>query len=431
MKKIFLLLAVAMLYVPGSRAVDVSATGSCGNGLEWTLGLEDSLSVEPGVPARTVLFKLGDNEEIVGYEYYLEQLQNQNRFACVVLDTITDNRSFIFNGKRITSSPGIENYWSNSGGRFHIQVDYANLSEDNGYIVEYEYRKMDESSGIIKSIYYINYKGIVGGPFENLYCESYTNKDHVYTPEKNYDYLYELAGKWYAHKNGKNKRIDIIEVKRRKGKDYININGKDIGEGHSYINNPLLTKSGIYAYVYGYDGKFYVNINGKTYGGYYGGSENSHLHLTESGTYAYKYIDNGKWYVNINEKAYGGYEEVWDLHLAENGSYTYLYNDNGKWYVNINGKVELYSESESESHLGSSMVIFFITDYHLNDEIDISTSDKEHSFYSSFKYEYVVIDGKRYCDSPAIQAWFDNKKNAFVWNAVEGRELVVYEFKLD
>ncbi|GHT37907.1 hypothetical protein FACS189435_3940 [Bacteroidia bacterium] len=545
MKKIFLLLAVAMLYVPGSRAVDVSATVSCGNGLEWTLGLEDSLSVEPGVPARTVLFKLGDNEEIYVGEYFLEQLQNQNRFACVVLDTITDNLSFIFNGKRITSGPGTGNYWGNSGGWVGrgCEVYYIDLSEDNGYIVHYrekvagsdekyihyinykgvvsgpfdafEYKndsvylfaKKDEGSE--KLSIYINYKGVVGGPFDNIY---YDPGDYdVYTPEDNYDYLYELAGRWYAHKNGKNKRIDFISTNGRTGvytsgrrDEYVNINGKERSKPHSRIRSIKLTKSGIYAYAYQdeYEGKWYANINGKvgepheqiwninlTESGIYayeyrdngkwyaninGKVSEPHeqienIKLTKSGIYAYEYRDNGKWYANINGKvsepheyiasinliesgiyAYvyrdnGKYyaningkvgephEYIWSLsvNLTESGIYTYVYRNNGKDYVNRNGKVELYSESKRRSDGTYVFIRIGWFSNNPNNELDVSTPDEEHTFYSSFEYEYVVIDGKRYCDSPAIQAWFDNKKNAFVWNAVEGRELVVYEFKLD
>jgi hypothetical protein len=62
------------------------------------------------------------------------------------------------------------------------------------------------------------------------------------------------------------------------------------------------------------------------------------------------------------------------------------------------------------------------------DNIEIYSADRAHTLYSAYKYEYVVIDGVRCGKSPALYAWYDKGKNAFVWNAVEGRELVLYEY---
>jgi hypothetical protein len=41
-----------------------------------------------------------------------------------------------------------------------------------------------------------------------------------------------------------------------------------------------------------------------------------------------------------------------------------------------------------------------------------------------------MIDGKRYGKFSACHAWYDKTKNAFIWSALEGKELVVYEYKL-
>jgi hypothetical protein len=55
------------------------------------------------------------------------------------------------------------------------------------------------------------------------------------------------------------------------------------------------------------------------------------------------------------------------------------------------------------------------------DNIEIYSADRAHTLYSAYKYEYVVIDGVRCGKSPALYAWYDKGKNAFIWNAVEGR----------
>ena len=54
-----------------------------------------------------------------------------------------------------------------------------------------------------------------------------------------------------------------------------------------------------------------------------------------------------------------------------------------------------------------------------------------HFFHANIGYNFVVIDGNSYGKGYAVQAWYDEKKNAFVWTAVEDRELVVYEYKLN
>jgi hypothetical protein len=62
--------------------------------------------------------------------------------------------------------------------------------------------------------------------------------------------------------------------------------------------------------------------------------------------------------------------------------------------------------------------------------IDIYSENLEHTMISDYRYEYVVIDGESYGKSPAFQAWYDSDKKSFIWSAIEGKELVVYEFKL-
>jgi hypothetical protein len=67
--------------------------------------------------------------------------------------------------------------------------------------------------------------------------------------------------------------------------------------------------------------------------------------------------------------------------------------------------------------------------YYSNVAIELTSPDGEHFFHSSYEYEFVVVDGERCGKAPALYAWYD--RGAFIWNAVEGRELVVYKYVLD
>jgi hypothetical protein len=505
-------------------------------------------------PQREVVFTLNANEVIYKNEYALFQTLNQNRFACITHDTITNKYTFVFNGQRIKTVSEIRKDYIDC-------IDYVNPGEAKGYAFSYKENGK----------WYINYHGVVDGGFENMRWE---DDYDVRTSERDYDYLYKLVGSWYTSKNGKKKRANVIERIYKDGqyyvnvdgstvggpyddiddytftesgkytysykdndkyyvningsivggpyddiddytftesgkyaysyKDndeyYVNINGSIVGEPYDYIHYLTFTESGKYAYRYADNGKYYVNINGSIVGrlsddynpyiGYIRLTESGkyayeyedndkyyvningsivggpyddidYLTLTESGKYAYRYKenDNDKWYVNVNGSTVGGsYDEyIYDLRLTESGKYAYKYKDNGKWYANINGstvgpydyigdltlteggKYSYDFRKDRKNYINTNGVVtvdkayrIFDTDNYEKalDLLDLTSKDGKHSFYSSYKYEYVVIDGRPYGKSPAINGWYNESKNAFIWNAVEGRELVVYEYKL-
>jgi len=525
-------------------------------------------------PKREVIFTLNANEIVNANEYYLTQKQNQNKFAFILKDTLKNQWSFIFNGERIITTKfefSNDRYF----GDLYNPV-YINPEEANGYVFCY----IDDKN------YYVNYKGIIDGPFDfatfNIPRLTLTS---CYVLEKGYDYYYMLAGRWYGHKNGENKRINCVSCDGNKW--YVYIDG-NVSKGYEYVDDLKLTKSGQYAYVYtenvnfgvrmgsfsdanvnikekqfvningnvsnGYEqihysgggvqlsengeyaygyrenGKWYVNINGRVSKGYediyikltergkymYSYKENEKWYvninglfsngyeeiglwnLTESGKYMYSYKENGKWYVNVNgnvsssyedvvyldqtesgKYAYGykengknyvningkisnGYEEIgfWQLQLTESGKYAYNYKENGKWYVNINGSISNGYEGVDEIKITEDGSYSYFCDFgegmiyknengeiketnvtkfprlrdnffNYNEEIDINSQDRKHSFSSTHSYKYAVIDGKRYGKSHVITAWYDRIKNAFIWYALESRELVVYEYNLD
>jgi hypothetical protein len=380
---------------------------------------------------RDVLFTLGVNEIIISDEYFVMQSFNQNRFTCVVRDTLKKAYTFVFNGKRVVST----NRW--------IEIKSINLNEENGYIFSY-------------NDFYVNYKGIEDGPFES--CNLYNPYDYR-TVTEDCDYYYQLAGRWYGHKNGNNKlipqksKIDPVrDVKNEKY--YITINDTRISiPAYDKIEDLQSTESGKYAYTYKKDGKYYANINGTISPAY--DDLFWDLQLTESGKYAYTYGKGGKWHANINgtiSPAYDNY--IYALQLTESGKYAYICKKDGKRYANINGTISsacdqiwnltidnsgIHSYQYKTGHDGityqnnngrKSPAESFEEVLKSVDETEIYSANQENSFYSTYKYEYVVIDGRRFGKAPSLRAWYNKDKNTFVWNAIEGRELVVYEYKL-
>ncbi|MDR3118318.1 MAG: hypothetical protein LBU44_02685 [Mediterranea sp.] len=435
---------------------------------------------------RKVVFTMNTNEVIYENNYFLCQTLNQKRFAYVAHDTVTGEYTFVFNGERIRTAP-------NYGDLYDDEWDlyYVNPGEEKGYV--FKYRENGR--------WYINYYGVTDGGFDDVcYHFLFSDDEERYTPEKDYDYLYKLADKWYACKNGRKKEISFIEgvYKDEDGEYYVNVNGSISGP-YEDINDLALTESGKYAYSYGNNnGKYYVNVNGFTVGGPYEAIFYDSLIFTESGKYAYSYYDNEKWYVNVNGTIVGGPygEKIYSFTLTESGKYAYFYLNNGKWYVNVNGSTvggpydcefydirlvltesgkyaySCYDNEKGYVNVNGSIVggpyekeIFDLTltengeysyyyhenrkyyrntngvvteeqdnqflNYHYSqDNLNLTSKDGKHSFSSSYEHEYVVIDGRSYGRSPAVEAWYDASKNAFLWSAVEDRELVVYEYAL-
>jgi hypothetical protein len=123
---------------------------------------------------------------------------------------------------------------------------------------------------------------------------------------------------------------------------------------------------------------------------------------------------------------------VMRLELTEEGDYSFYYhNDDGKVGINDNGK-ETEIDYLSDTRSWNYDFTFFksLLNFYNNFSLKIYSTDREHSLSSSFEDNCVVIDGKRYGNSPALYACYDRNKNAFIWNAIEGKELIVYEHKL-
>ncbi|MDL2261995.1 hypothetical protein LJC11_00645 [Bacteroidales bacterium OttesenSCG-928-I21] len=143
------------------------------------------------------------------------------------------------------------------------------------------------------------------------------------------------------------------------------------------------------------------------------GRFNCRVTITELWKYAFEYEKGGEKYTNVNGTDFGPYDNVWSIILTESGKYDFQYTKNYTSYSNNNGEItkhdHLFSDTPNE----------------------IYSDNKTHSFLSDYTYPYVVIDGQRKGNSPAIHPAYNKERNSFVWNALEGQELVVYEYMLD
>jgi hypothetical protein len=254
----------------------------------------------------------------------------------------------------------------------------------------------------------------------------------------------------------------------------IEINGKVIKklDKDCIIKDFIINKNGVYGFYYSNTQGQYINVNGKDiqvfgdfihnpsrHGWYF--SERESFKVGDNGEYLYTIKENGDYYVNLNGQKFGPFGSIINTYYHEKyGLYFWHQDPESYTVIKINGKlfekvINLNWDKDTKNILsiaynnnGERQTLYYekrkeikevleYQDYYQR-VFDIAPSptemiskDEEHSFVNSYKNEFVVIDGKKYGKAPAIYNYYDEKKNSFIWNSVEGRELVIYEYKLD
>jgi hypothetical protein len=209
---------------------------------------------------------------------------------------------------------------------------------------------------------------------------------------------------------------------------FLNVMGK-VATGVPEYGDVAVADNGKLAFGYeeNYE-KSYANIDGTIFGPYQYVFD---VAIADNGKFAFSYQENGKCYANIDSTIFGPYRGIGDVAIADNGKFAFHYYDyeNDTRNYNVSGN----EASESTYDIAWAEIQGKRSYFHSpNEKIinDIRSKDGKHMFYSDWEYNYVVIDGKEVGEQPAINAYYDEQKHAFVWNAIEGKELVVYEYKL-
>jgi hypothetical protein len=340
---------------------------------------------------RTVLLTLAPSERVFYGEYFLAHSASARNFSCLLMDDVKKTSTFVFNGTRV-KTVGLDSYDYPS-----IQIDYLNSTETNGY--RYGYQVKDKTG---KDKSYMSCFGENFGPYDN--AQFYTPWKYV-KPEgaEEIYFYYELGGRWYAKTKSKN----IL-----------------LAQGETYSSEINSRKTGPYDYKWIND-NYHITYNGivrnnEAYSSIWDFCSNGE-------NFAFCYSEEGMDYLNINNEKFGPIRKIQNLETVDfvKVNFSYLADD-GVWCF-FDGENNLKTRFSASSNPSPSNE-FWYEEY--NSSFDVYSLDLNHSLISDYKYEYVVIDGESYGKSPAYQAWYDSAKNAFVWSAIEGKDLVVYEFKL-
>ena len=207
-----------------------------------------------------------------------------------------------------------------------------------------------------------------------------------------------------------------------------------------------------YIFIYEENGTNFVNVNGSV-------SRLENQQTTgecyySKGNYYYAYKEQGNenktfFYAKINGKVYLKAKKFYNETKEKDGNpfYCIEYEENNTNCLNLNGKIFKnvgyvhnaieyfnYQENDIMYKYDNGLIEKYLYDYNdifsdFNPE-KLQSSNGEHTFTSKLSSEYVVIDGQKVGKTPALRAWYDEIKNSFIWNALEGKELVIYEYKL-
>jgi len=451
-----------------------------------------SITAQVVTPTRTILHTLSKNEILYYGEYYTFQSAIKNGFSCVVHDTVAQKQTLIFNGKAIHTFDWVsrnifevdlskENgyifrFWESE----KCFVNFRGQIEGPFEMATNSTWDIDSEKKIITPPKYNFFYKLGGswyyyfeGKAQLLEMEEEDKEDtenswpgYTSTGEKGKWYLSKVNSEEYSDKirydelvkvivnnenvvyicnvngnkhvvlngvlsepfddvysygielNGKNYLYSYVKNKKR----FININGKLLEIDCDEFPYGDILKNGSYYFTYSKKNKHFVNINGKVFGPYSG--LNYGIQLFENGKFSFVFLKDDLYYINNNGIISKGFPYIFNLETKPDGFFKYFFSMEDGWvYENINGQIKKTQDRKIGDGLGSFLPSIV--------KYKIQSKNKAHSLSTDISYDYVVVDGKSYGRAPAIKAWYEEAKNSFNWTAWEGKELVIYELKLD
>ena len=263
-----------------------------------------------------------------------------------------------------------------------------------------------------------------------------------------------------------NDKGDYIYTHRTNGKFYVSINGRNEGP-YTGTWKPYIDEKGNYMYPCRFEGNIYIVRNGDK-GESLG--DNVKLYMTRNGHYIFQFDKNGKKYVNVDgrviEVSGGRYGNIIS-NVNENGQYFYAFSKDGIEYLCINGKnykapffggewgiyedihegykaeyhVELglgdkeyfnkICEKFSYNQIGEVIRVDTKNSIQTEKQKNLFSKDEKNIMQCGKDYPYVMINNQKYGNGNVIAVGYNQNLNVFRWAALEGKELVVYEYKLD
>lgn len=354
----------------------------------WTSVDANAQSMGPGGPMRKVLFTMQPREELYYDEFICSFNLKEGRWACFVVDTLTQRKTFVWNGER-KEDAGEFAYIDLKSYESSVQFFYT----DNGSYIR-------TAEGLFGP-YYSVYSSLTNeGMGDN--AAGYKDKKFVFKRSEEGDtYVHDQDGKEYRMEDGRS------EFRSPNGKHWAELTQEGrrlMIDGRSYdipmpYNAKLNREYPTELYLFN-DGSCYYEVQ---------------MVLT-------KYQDNNtrtEW-------------ETMELFI-DNGEVRILRESEGFDFISKSVRARNSKSRKSFFFYEGFASEFTHTDAFGREEnwygYRLKDRTGRHEFQSDWKKNYVEIDGKRYGNCTPIVAFFDYQENAFVWFVVEGRQLVQYSLK--
>lgn len=344
-------------------------------------------------PSRKVIYTCPTNEEFYACEYFSNMKAKSDKFACMTINKNTQKLTFVLNGDPVISAKDLCVYWVDLSSKNKCIYSYSKGKEQEylfiegntygpyDYIGYYQYGRRIVGDGSVNldllynrnSFHFIS----MGNPYRH------DNDGSIYPCKPTERNTFFEANPVFRDKSGKHeaKFSNNFRTLTVDGRSYTLPIDAGCQIDNIYSSNFVITDKGVCVFNYGY----YTPENYKS---------------------RYFLISNGK----LTEFTYDEYYDPSSDSLKKRSEeWMHQYDEQFQSAINW--------DSDSES---------------LVNGYSVSLRDKtnRHLFTSNWKYDYVVIDGKRFNTTAPIKASYDQGANAFVWVTIEGKQLVQYTYRL-
>lgn len=353
-------------------------------------------------PQRQVLLTLKKGEILHLAEYASNMRIKGHKFTCILNDTLNNKEIFIHNGERKVTAAGIYIY-------------NINTDDFNKCVFEYDININGTLQNYL-SVYGVNY-----GPYEhikynyetNMYYDDYRGMTNIGYALP-HEFRFTLMGEHYYHYedgcilNAKETRYEYQSPNKQ--------HKIHIDDSRSFVT--LDDKK--YIIPIPVDGYFPMDGDCSEF--------NPRVCLFDDGTCFYeqtcqmdpknKYdTETFQFFITPTaikqltaRKEYYDFDKHQVLPCKKNADYSGSIDYMGWDYVGWDYKNNRY-----------------VATYNFT----LQDKSKRHLFIANWKYDYVLIDGKKYGKHCPIDAFYDEDANAFAWTTIEGHEIVLYTFDLN
>lgn len=342
-------------------------------------------------PTRTVLYTCGTNEEFYCYEYFSNMKVVGNKFACITKNKINSKLSFILNGINVISAKQLDVFWIDLISKNKCIYSYSNADNEDYLFIE------GKTFGPYEQINYWQHAC-------NYYWDGTPNLKLLYNK---YSFRFKRMGKIYRHDN--NGSIHECEgttpwSAKENNPTFYSASGQHKAEFS--MKYRLLTVDGT---------PFVMPIDLD--------ADEQTINLRD-----FYITDDGTCIVEFGFK--NGNEWSYPYFIVSNHSIEYI-NDN-EFYDPISKTIKAKGFNLPSRKPRQMESIMRWKDGSWINGIDISIQDKSnrHFFTANWNFDYVMIDDKKIGKSKPISAFYDETNNAFGWVCIEGKQLVLYSYKL-